>query len=117
MARVKTGPVRSRRHKKVLKKASGYWGSKSRSFKAAHEQVMHSGVYAFRDRRQKKRDFRSLWILRINAACRQNNITYSRFIKALNDSGLKINRKILAELAAKEPESFASLVSFVTKSS
>ena len=80
MARVKTGSVTKQRHKKILKRAKGYFGSKHRLYKTAKEQLMHSGQYAFRDRRQKKRDFRKLWITRINAECRVNNISYSKFI-------------------------------------
>ena len=84
MARVKNGATTKARHKKVLKQAKGYFGSKHRLYKSAKEQLMHSGQYAFRDRRQKKRDFRKLWITRINAACREEDISYSRFIEGLN---------------------------------
>ena len=110
MARVKNGAVTKARHKKVLKQAKGYFGSKHRLYKTAKEQLMHSGQYAFRDRKQKKRDFRKLWITRINAACRQNDISYSRFIEGLNKAGVEINRKMLSEIAINDPKMFAELV-------
>ena len=110
MARVKSGLVTKRRHKKILKRAKGYFGSKHRLYKTAKEQLMHSGVYAFRDRRAKKRDFRKLWITRINAECRVNDISYSRFINGLNKAGVIINRKMLAEMAVSDKEAFANLV-------
>ena len=110
MARVKTGYTTKRRHKKILKKAKGYFGSKHRLYKTAKEQLMHSGVYAFRDRRTKKRDFRKLWITRINAECRNNDISYSRFINGLNKAGVIINRKMLSEMAIEDPKAFANLV-------
>lgn len=110
MTRVKGGTVARARRKKVLKEAKGYFGSKHRLYKTAHEQVMHSGQYAFRDRRQNKRNFRKLWITRINAACRENNISYSKFINGLNKAGVTINRKMLSELAIDNKEAFADLV-------
>ncbi len=110
MARVKNGAVTKARHKKVLKQAKGYFGSKHRLYKTAKEQLMHSGQYAFRDRKQKKRDFRKLWIARINAACRNNDISYSRFIEGLNKAGVEINRKMLSELAINDPKAFTELV-------
>ena len=110
MARVKTGYTTKQRHKKILKAAKGYFGSKHRLYKTAKEQLMHSGVYAFRDRRAKKRDFRKLWITRINAECRVNEISYSRFINGLNKAGVIINRKMLAEMAVSDKEAFANLV-------
>jgi len=110
MARVKTGYTTKQRHKKILKAAKGYFGSKHRLYKTAKEQLMHSGVYAFRDRRAKKRDFRKLWITRINAECRVNNISYSKFIDGLNKAGVIINRKMLAEMAVSDKEAFANLV-------
>ena len=110
MARVKGGTVARARRKKVLKEASGYFGSKHRLFKTAKEQLLHSGVYAYRDRRQKKRDFRKLWITRINAACRENEISYSKFIDGLNKAGLTVNRKMLSELAIDSPKAFSDLV-------
>ena len=110
MARVKNGAVTKARHKKVLKQAKGYFGSKHRLYKTAKEQLMHSGQYAFRDRKQKKRDFRKLWITRINAACRQNDISYSRFIEGLTKAGIEVNRKMLSEIAINDPKAFTELV-------
>ena len=110
MARVKNGAVTKARHKKVLKEAKGYFGSKHRLYKTAKEQVMHSGKYAYRDRRQKKREFRKLWIIRINAACRENEISYSKFINGLNKAGVTVNRKMLSEIAIDNPKAFADLV-------
>ncbi len=110
MARVKNGVTTKARHKKVLKQAKGYFGSKHRLYKTAKEQLMHSGQYAFRDRRQKKRDFRRLWIVRINAACRENEISYSRFIEGLNKAGVTVNRKMLSEIAINDPKAFSELV-------
>jgi len=110
MTRVKGGTVAKNRRRKVLKKAKGYFGSKHRLFKTAQEQVFHSGVYAYRDRRTNKRNFRKLWITRINAACRLNNISYSKFINGLNKAGIEINRKMLSELAIDNAEAFTELV-------
>ena len=110
MARVKNGAVTKARHKKVLKQAKGYFGSKHRLYKTAKEQLMHSGQYAYRDRKQKKRDFRKLWITRINAACRENGISYSRFIEGLTKAGVEVNRKMLAEIAINDPKMFAEFV-------
>lgn len=110
MARVKNGAVTKARHKKVLKQAKGYFGSKHRLYKTAKEQLMHSGQYAYRDRKQRKRDFRKLWITRINAACRQNDISYSRFIEGLTKAGVEINRKMLSEVAINDPKAFTELV-------
>ena len=110
MTRVKSGVETKRRHKKILKEASGYFGSKHRLFKTAKEQLMHSSVYAYRDRRQKKREFRKLWITRINAACRMNDISYSKFIDGLNKAGITINRKMLAEIAINDMDAFKELV-------
>jgi len=110
MARVKNGVVTKARHKKVLKEASGYFGSKHRLYKSAKEQLMHAGQYAYRDRRQKKREFRKLWIVRINAACRENEISYSKFINGLNKAGIEINRKMLSEIAINDKEAFKNLV-------
>ena len=110
MARVKNGAVTKARRKKILKEAKGYFGSKHRLFKTAKEQVMHSRVYAYRDRKQNKRNFRKLWIVRINAACRENEISYSRFINGLTKAGVIVNRKMLAEIAIDSPKSFANLV-------
>ena len=110
MARVKRGVTAKRRHKKVLEQAKGYYGNKSRSFRAANEQLMHSGQYAFRDRRAKKGEFRRLWIQRINAGCRLHDLSYSRFIAGLNAAGVEVDRKILAELAVNDPAAFGTLV-------
>ena len=110
MARVKGGTVARARRKKVLKEAKGYFGSKHRLYKTAHEQLMHSGEYAYRDRRQNKRNFRKLWIARINAACRENEISYSKFINGLNKAGVTVNRKMLSELAIDNREAFSDLV-------
>ena len=116
MARVKRAVHSKKKHKAVLKEAKGYYGNKSRSFRAANEQVMHSGNYAFRDRRARKGEFRRLWIQRINAACRQNGTTYSRFINGLKCAGVEVDRKVLADLAVNEPEAFASLVEVASAS-
>ncbi len=110
MARVKNGVTTKQRHKKVLKAARGYFGSKHRLYKTAKEQLMHSGQYAFRDRKQKKRDFRKLWITRINAACRENEISYSRFIEGLSKAGVEVNRKMLSEIAINDPKAFSEIV-------
>ena len=115
MARVKGGTVARARRKKTLKEAKGYFGSKHRLYKTAKEQLLHSGVYAYRDRRQKKRDFRKLWITRINAACRENNISYSKFINGLSKAGVEINRKMLSEIAIADSEGFKNLVEIAKK--
>ncbi|MGH9035485.1 MAG: 50S ribosomal protein L20 [Acidimicrobiia bacterium] len=110
MARVKRS-VHGKKHRRaVLDAAKGYYGSRSRSFKSANEQVMHSGEYAFRDRRARKGQFRRLWIVRINAACRANDISYSRFMAGLRQAGVEVDRKVLADLAVSEPATFSSLV-------
>ena len=110
MPRVKNGATTKARRKKILKQAKGYFGSKHRLFKTAKEQVMHSYVYAYRDRKQNKRNFRKLWIVRINAACRENEISYSRFINGLTKAGVVVNRKMLAEIAIDSPKAFSDLV-------
>ena len=110
MARVKGGNVSKNRRRKVLKEAKGYFGSKHRLYKTAQEQLFHSGAYAYRDRKQNKRNFRKLWITRINAACRENDISYSKFINGLTKAGIEINRKMLAEMAIDDAKSFAALV-------
>ncbi len=110
MPRVKGGTIHRARRKKVMKQAKGYFGSKHRLYKTAKEQVMHSLTYAYRDRRQKKREFRKLWITRINAACRENNISYSKFINGLSKAGVEINRKMLSEIAIDNPTAFAEIV-------
>ena len=109
MARVKTGVIRRRRHKKVLKLARGFFSARHKHFRKAKEQLERSLVYAYRDRRQKKRDFRRLWIVRINAACRLNDISYSRFINGLNKAKIELDRKILADLAMNDAKAFAAL--------
>ena len=110
MARVKGSNIHAARRKKVLKQAKGYFGSKHKLYKTAKEQVMHSLKYSYRDRRQTKRNMRKLWITRINAACRMNEISYSKFIDGLNKAGVTINRKMLSEIAINEPEAFTTLV-------
>ena len=110
MARVKRAVGSKKHRRQVLERAQGYYGNKSRSFRAANEQLMHSKQYAFRDRRARKGEFRKLWIQRINAACRQNDISYSRFIAGLREAGIEVDRKILADLAVREPATFAALV-------
>jgi large subunit ribosomal protein L20 len=110
MARVKRA-VHSKKHRRaVLERAQGYYGNKSRSYRAAKEQVMHSLQYAYRDRRARKGDFRQLWIQRINAACRLNGTTYSRFVAGLKAAGIEVDRKALADLAVTDPAAFARLV-------
>jgi large subunit ribosomal protein L20 len=109
MARVKGGFTNRRRHKKVLKLAKGYFGSKHRLFKTANEQVMKSFMYAYRDRRQKKRDFRRLWIVRINAAARVNGMSYSTMMHGLKLAGIEVNRKMLADIAVNDAKAFADL--------
>jgi large subunit ribosomal protein L20 len=109
MARVKGGFTTRRRHKKILKLAKGYFGSKHRLFRTAHEQVMKSLMYAYRDRRQTKRNFRKLWIVRINAAARINGLSYSKLMHGLRLAGIDINRKILADLAINDSKAFADL--------
>jgi len=107
--RVKRGVVARRRRKKVLKMAKGYYGSKSKLYRIANQQVMKSLQYAYRDRRQRKRDFRKLWITRINAAARANGLSYSRFINGLKNAGVGVNRKVLADLAVNDRQSFDEL--------
>ncbi|MGN1402561.1 MAG: 50S ribosomal protein L20 [Bacillus sp. (in: firmicutes)] len=109
MPRVKGGTVTRKRRKKVLKLAKGYYGSKHTLFKVANQQVMKSQMYAFRDRRQKKRDFRKLWITRINAAARMNGLSYSRMMHGLKLAGIDVNRKMLADLAIADANAFAEL--------
>ncbi len=109
MARVKGGTVTHRRHKKILKLAKGYFGSKHRLFRTANQQVMKSLMYAYRDRRVRKRDFRRLWIQRINAAARLNGLSYSRLMYGLKQSGIEVNRKMLADLAVTDMNAFREL--------
>jgi large subunit ribosomal protein L20 len=111
MARVKTGPHRRRRHKKVLKITKGQFGTRSRLFRRANEAMLKSLWYAYRDRRNRKRDLRRLWIARINAAARQNGMTYSRLIHGMKTNGIALNRKMLADMAVRDPQAFAAVVS------
>ena len=110
MARVKGSNIHKNRRKKILKLARGYFGSKHKLYKTAKEQVMHSLKYAYRDRKQNKREMRKLWITRINAACRMNEISYSKFISGLNKAGIEINRKMLSEIAIDDAKAFTNLV-------
>ena len=110
MARIKGAVVTRNRRKKVLKLAKGYWGAKSKHFKMAKQAVMKSGNYAYIGRRQKKRDFRKLWITRISAACRMNGINYSSFMSGIKKAGITLNRKMLSEIAIADPEGFKKLV-------
>ncbi len=107
--RVTRGTKRTRRRKKILKRAKGYYGTKSRSHRVAKEAVERSLQFAYRDRRNRKRDFRRLWIVRINAAARQHGLSYSRFMNGLKKAGCELDRKMLADLAARDPEGFAAL--------
>ena len=107
--RVKTGTVRRRRHKKLLKQARGFYSGRRKHFRKAKEQLERSMVYAYRDRRQKKRDFRRLWIIRINAAARLNDMNYSTFIHGLKVANIELDRKVLADMAMNAPESFAKV--------
>ena len=115
MARVKGGTVTRARRKKILKMASGYFGSKHLLFKTAKEQVLHSLNYAFNDRRKLKSDYRKLWIRRINAACRMNDISYSKFMHGLKQANVQVNRKMLSELAINDPAAFSDLVKLAKK--
>ena len=110
MARVKRGVVARARHKKILKQAKGYRGARSRVYRVAKQAVIKSGQYAYRDRRQRKRDFRGLWIVRINAAAREFGLTYSQFMNGLKKAAIEIDRKVLAELAVNQKEAFAAIV-------
>lgn len=110
MPRVKNSVATRKRRKKILKLAKGYFGSKSKLFRVANQQVMKSLAYAYRDRKARKRDFRKLWITRINAAARNNGLSYSRFMDGLKKAGVEINRKMLADLAVNDPDAFSKLV-------
>jgi len=110
MPRVKTGVVRRRRHKKILKLAKGFFSGRRKHFRKAKEQVEHSMVYAYRDRKQNKREFRKLWIIRINAACRLNDLSYSVFINGLKKAGIELDRKILADMAMNDAAAFSAVV-------
>ena len=115
MARVKRGVTSHRRHKKVLRQAKGYYGNRSKIYRVANQAVMRSLQYAYAHRKLRKRDFRKLWIARINAACRMNTMSYSRFINGLNKAGVEINRKVLADLAITDPKAFSDLVEVAKK--
>ena len=110
MTRVKRGVVARRRHKKVLKQAKGYYGARSRVFRVAKQAVIKAGQYAYRDRRNRKRQFRALWIQRINAGARQQGLSYSRFVGGLKKAGIDLDRKVLADLAVHEKAAFAAIV-------
>lgn len=109
MARVKRGVIANARHKKVLRKAKGYYGARSKVFRVAKQAVIKAGQYAYRDRRQRKRQFRALWIARINAAARMNGLSYSRLINGLTRAEIEIDRKVLADIAVHDPEGFAAI--------
>ena len=113
MPRANSSVPRHRRHRKVVKQAKGYYGARSRNFKSAKEAVSKARLYAYRDRRQKKRMFRRLWITRINAAARLHNMSYSAFIANLKDKGIELNRKVLADMAMNDPNAFSRLVEHV----
>ena len=115
MARIKGAVTTRKRRKKILKLAKGYWGAKSKRFKMANQAVMKSLTYAYIGRKQRKRDFRRLWIMRINAACKANGINYSRFMHGLKLSGINLNRKMLSEIAIHEPDAFTQLVGTAKK--
>lgn len=110
MARVKRSVNGRKSRKATLKKAKGHYGNRSRSFRSANESVMHAGAYAFRDRRARKGEMRRLWVQRINAACRENGTTYSRFIFGLKEAGIEVDRKVLADLAVTDAAAFSALV-------
>ncbi|OJX46070.1 MAG: 50S ribosomal protein L20 [Chloroflexi bacterium 44-23] len=110
MARIKSGPQGTRRHKKILKFTKGQYGTKSKTFRRANEAMLKSLWYSFRDRRNRKRDLRRLWITRINAATRVNGVAYSRFIHGMRNANITINRKMLADLAVRDPQAFAAIV-------
>ncbi|MCP2680472.1 50S ribosomal protein L20 [Maricaulaceae bacterium NA33B04] len=109
MARVSSGPARHARKKKIIDNAKGYYGRRKNTFRAANQAVEKAGQYAYRDRRNKKRVFRALWIQRINAAARLNELTYSTFMNGLKQAGIELDRKVLADIAVREPEAFADL--------
>lgn len=113
--RIKRGVNAVKKRRKILKEAKGYFGAKSKLYRTAREQVMKSGQYAYIGRKHKKRNFRALWITRINAACRQNDISYSRFVDGLKKANITLNRKVLADMAVREPETFAKLVETAKK--
>ena len=114
MPRANSSVPRHRRHRKVVKQAKGYYGARSRNFKAAKDAVEKAGLYAYRDRRQKKRQFRRLWIIRINAAARQHGLSYSQFISKIKAKGIQLDRKVLADMAMNEPDAFAQLAKAIS---
>ena len=114
MPRANSSVPRHRRHRKVVKQAKGYYGARSRNFKTAKDAVEKAGLYAYRDRRQKKRQFRRLWIIRINAAARQHGLSYSQFISGLKTNGVDLDRKVLADMAMNEPSAFAELAKTIS---
>lgn len=116
MPRVKRGVTGRNRRREVLKKAKGYYSSRGRHYRAAHEQLLHSGVYAYRDRKARKGDFRRLWIVRINAAARNEGLSYSRFMAGLRQAEVDLDRKVLAELAVNDPQAFSQLASVAKQS-
>ena len=113
MPRANSSVPRHRRHRKIVKQAKGYYGARSRTFKSAKDAVVKAGLYAYRDRRQRKRQFRRLWITRINAVCRLNGTTYSAFINGLKTNGIGLDRKILADMAVNDPQAFTALAASV----
>ena len=113
MPRANSSVPRHRRHRKIVKQAKGYYGARSRTFKSAKDAVVRAGLYAYRDRRQRKRMFRRLWIIRINAACRLNGTTYSAFINGLKTKGIDLDRKILADMVVNDPQAFTVLTASV----
>lgn len=115
MPRAKTGTVRRAKHKKVLKQAKGYWGARSKSFRVAQQTVLNAADYEYRDRRDKKADFRRLWIARINAATRGHGMSYSTFMHGLKQAGVDLDRKVLADIAVREPQAFEALVGMAKK--
>lgn len=115
MTRVKRGTVKRKRHKKILKEARGYYGSRGKNFKAAKEQLLKSMSYSYRDRKNNKRNFRRLWITRINAAARSNDISYNEFINGLKKAAIDIDRKILSEIAVNDPDAFRELTEIAKK--
>ncbi|SRR5690625_3112077 len=115
MPRAKTGTVRRKKHKKILKRAKGFWGLRSRSFRIAQQTLLNAADYSYRDRRDKKNDFRRLWIARINAAARLEGMNYSRFVSGLRKAGVELDRKVLADIAVREPDAFRNLVEVARK--
>ena len=115
MPTAKTGTVRRKKHKQILKRAKGFWGLRSRSFRIAQQTLLNAADYSYRDRRDKKNDFRRLWIARINAAARLEGMNYSRFVSGLRKAGVELDRKVLADIAVREPDAFRNLVEVARK--